>query len=567
LTNNNVFVGYQSGNANIDGYNNTSVGSRSMLANDTGHHNTAMGRDAMRNNTSGANNTAIGDRVFENNSAGTDNTAFGKSALTTNTIGNSNTAIGAYANVSVVNPTNATAIGANAVVSLSNSVVLGNNANVGIGTSAPLSLLHVSAGNLLVDRGAVNTNVTRSLTIGGARNASGTDYAKIDFLNVDSNSGNVDYTGARISSQNNTSVATGDLRFSTTASALSEKMIITPDGNVGIGSSTPTSKLVVGDDLQLSSFSSGNAYLTIGDGGAGDESALVLGSSYGNYGRMVWKENSHDLTFDIFTDAFPNLSILFLKGNGRVGIKNTNPLYDLHVGNGNINATNGSDTRMVVSDNDNGQRAAVLGLAKTSGGSKVEAQLEANGSGTAGPSVIVGAASSHPLYIRTGNLTRMTVTTAGDVGIGTSSPTEKLHVAGNICYTGSIAACSDIRYKINLAPVSGILPKLKSIGVYTYSWDTLHFPERGFTDDLQLGVIAQELERFFPELVHTDAQGYKSVDYAKMSVILLQGLKEQQLQIFDLNSALTEQQNSYNERLERIEQQLGISSDTANRKN
>jgi hypothetical protein len=466
-----------------------------------------------------------------------------------------------------VNLTNATAIGANAVVSLSNSVVLGNNANVGIGTSAPLSLLHVSAGNLLVDRGAVNTNVTRSLTIGGARNASGTDYAKIDFLNVDSNSGNVDYTGARISSQNNTSVATGDLRFSTTASALSEKMIITPDGNVGIGSSTPTSKLVVGDDLQLSSFSSGNAYLTIGDGGAGDESALVLGSSYGNYGRMVWKENSHDLTFDIFTDAFPNLSILFLKGNGRVGIKNTNPLYDLHVGNGNISATNGSNTRMVVSDNDNGQRAAVLGLAKTSGGSKVEAQLEANGSGTAGPSVIVGAASSHPLYIRTGNLTRMTVTTAGDVGIGTSSPTEKLHVAGNICYTGSIAACSDIRYKINLAPVSGILPKLKSIGVYTYSWDTLHFPERGFTDDLQLGVIAQELERFFPELVQTDAQGYKSVDYAKMSVILLQGMKEQQLQIFDLNSALTEQQNSYNERLERIEQQLGISSDTANRKN
>jgi hypothetical protein len=222
---------------------------------------------------------------------------------------------------------------------------------------------------------------------------------------------------------------------------------------------------------------------------------------------------------------------------------------------------------MVVSDNDNGQRAALLGLAKTSGGAKVEAQLEANGSGTSGPSVIVGAASSHPLYIRTGNLTRMTVTTAGDIGIGTSSPTEKLHVAGNICYTGSIAACSDIRYKINLAPVSGILPKLKSIGVYTYSWDTLHFPERGFTDDLQLGVIAQELERFFPELVQTDAQGYKSVDYAKMSVILLQGMKEQQLQIFDLNSALTEQQNSYNERLERIEQQLGISSDTANRKN
>jgi len=181
---------------------------------------------------------------------------------------------------------------------------------------------------------------------------------------------------------------------------------------------------------------------------------------------------------------------------------------------------------MVVSDNDNAQRAAVLGLARTSGGARVEAQLEANGSGTSGPSVIVGAASSHPLYIRTGNLTRMTVTTSGDVGIGTISPSEKLHVAGNICYTGSIAACSDIRYKMNLAPVFGILPKLESIGVYTYSWDTEQFPERGFTDDLQIGVIAQELEQFFPELVQTDHDGYKAVDYAKLSAVLLEGINE-----------------------------------------
>ena len=537
-TNRNVFIGEEAGASNTGGYYNTSVGSRSMLSNGTGNHNTAMGRDAMRNNTSGANNTAIGDRVFENNSTGTDNTALGKSALTTNASGNSNTAIGAYANVNVVNLTNATAIGANAVVSLSNSVVLGNNANVGIGTSAPLSLLHVSAGDLLVDRGAVNTNVTRSLTIGGARNASGTDYAKIDFLNVDSNSGNVDYTGARISSQNNTSVATGDLRFSTTGSALSEKMIITPNGNVGIGSSTPTSSLVVGDDLELTSFSSGNAYLTIGDGGAGDESVLVLGSSYGNYGRMLWKENSHDLSFDIFTDAFPNLGILFLKGNGRVGIKNTSPLYELHVGNGNISAINGSNTRMVVSDNDNAQRAAVLGLAKTSSGARVEAQLEANGSSTAGPSVIIGSVSNHPLYIRTGNITRMTLTTSGDLGIGTSSPSSRLEVAGDVTATCGVLTCSDARYKRIDAPLEKTLEALEHLqGIYFY-WDRDGFPEKQFSEGRQIGVIAQELERYFPELVHTDQEGYKTVDYPKLSAVLIQGIKEQQTEIRDLNARM-----------------------------
>jgi hypothetical protein len=46
--------------------------------------------------------------------------------------------------------TNATAIGAGAIVSQSNSLVLGNNANVGIGTSAPNSKLYVTGGNILV---------------------------------------------------------------------------------------------------------------------------------------------------------------------------------------------------------------------------------------------------------------------------------------------------------------------------------------------------------------------------------------------------------------------------------
>ena len=265
---------------------------------------------------------------------------------------------------------------------------------------------------------------------------------------------------------------------------------------------------------------------------------------------------------------------LVLGNDVKVGIGISAPKYKLHVGDGNINAVNGSNTRMVVSDNDNNQRAAVLGLAKTSAGARVEAQLEANGSTTQGPSVIVGAVSSHPLYIRTGNITRMTVTTAGSVGIGTSIPAAKLHVVGNICYTGSIGACSDIRYKNNLIPVSQILPKLKSIGVYTYKWDTVNFPEKGFTKERQLGVIAQELELYFPELVQTDREGYKTVDYAKMSALLLQGLKEQQSMYEDqqenlialqseinrLSSELGELKNDQNQRIEEIEKNIALLS-------
>jgi len=46
-----------------------------------------------------------------------------------------------------------------------------------------------------------------------------------------------------------------------------------------------------------------------------------------------------------------------------------------------------------------------------------------------------------------------------------------------------------------------------------------------------IGIVAQEIEKSFPELVRTDDKGYKAVSYEKLSVILLEGMKEQQVQI------------------------------------
>ena len=60
-------------------------------------------------------------------------------------MGNNNTALGKNADVSSNNLSNATAVGANAEVSQSNSLVLGNNVNVGIGTTAPTELLNIKS--------------------------------------------------------------------------------------------------------------------------------------------------------------------------------------------------------------------------------------------------------------------------------------------------------------------------------------------------------------------------------------------------------------------------------------
>jgi trimeric autotransporter adhesin len=84
------------------------------------------------------------------------NTFYGYLAGNANTTGSNNTALGRGADLSSGTLTNATAIGANTIVSTSNSLVLGNNANVGIGISAPSEKLHV-IGNLRFD-GALMSN-------------------------------------------------------------------------------------------------------------------------------------------------------------------------------------------------------------------------------------------------------------------------------------------------------------------------------------------------------------------------------------------------------------------------
>ena len=50
----------------------------------------------------------------------------------------------------------------------------------------------------------------------------------------------------------------------------------------------------------------------------------------------------------------------------------------------------------------------------------------------------------------------------------------------------------------------------------------------------QAGVIAQDVEKVLPEVVHTDENGIKSVAYGNMIGLLIEAIKEQQRQIDEL---------------------------------
>jgi hypothetical protein len=119
------------------------MGVNAGFSNTAGNSNFMLGTNAGSRNTSGTANFFVGDNAGAANTTGGFNVFLGTNAGAGNTVGNNNTAIGFEANVSSGNLVNATAIGFRAVASANNSLVLGNGANVGIGTSSPTAKLEV----------------------------------------------------------------------------------------------------------------------------------------------------------------------------------------------------------------------------------------------------------------------------------------------------------------------------------------------------------------------------------------------------------------------------------------
>ena len=55
-------------------------------------------------------------------------------------------------------------------------------------------------------------------------------------------------------------------------------------------------------------------------------------------------------------------------------------------------------------------------------------------------------------------------------------------------------------------------------------------------DERKVGVIAQEVEEVLPEVVHTDAEGMKAVDYGKMVGVLIEAIKDLKAEIEELKA-------------------------------
>jgi len=113
----------------------------------------------------------------------------------------------------------------------------------------------------------------------------------------------------------------------------------------------------------------------------------------------------------------------------------------------------------------------------------------------------------------------------GNVGIGTFNPNQKLHVNGDVA-CNSLHETSDIHYKKNITPIQTPLQKVTQLKGVNYEWKTEEYPEKNFSNGKQIGMIAQDVEKVIPEIVHTDNEGMKSISYDKITAVLVEAIKE-----------------------------------------
>lgn len=342
----------------------------------------------------------------------------------------------------------------------------------------------------------------------------------------------------------------GDIVFKTGAESTTsstELVRVTSDGYVGIGTASPDQMLELnGGGIQLNgTYGIGfNADSVSNSNAQGDRAKIyydnsLFGSNFD--GLVIEKTDANNLTPDggiAFSnkgsDNVRNIS-LSIRGTGNVGIGTATPTFSIGKG------LHISGSAGVLND-------AVIRLSETSS-ALGNMEIRSTARGTSGNRLEIGEGNDIFMVVRSDD-DAGGATLRGNVGIGTSAPSEKLEVCGNLKVIGtinasstinasqSISCSSDVRFKKNITPLPNALTNVMKLQGVNYNWKVKDFPEKQFTDTKQIGFIAQELEKIYPEMVITDKEGYKSVDYSRLTPVLVEAIKEQQKQIKELQDRL-----------------------------
>ena len=443
----NTFVGNQAGRTNNAGNSNTAVGYLAMFANTAGAQNAAFGRSALVNNTTGVNNSAIGYAALNSNTTGSNNTAFGFLALQNSVTASGNTGLGRDALRYYANSSNQTAVGFGA---------LQGNGTVALNIGTQNSALGFQAGvantsgsnNVFIgyQAGLANTSGSQNVFLGRVSGSTILTGSNNTFLG-DSTNGNIAASyqiavgqavvptasnlGAWGGNTNATRTNLGVGTFSPLARIHVETLNAANAGLYVAGAASQTANL-----LEVDLTTNGTTALVVtGVGSVGINTATaayplhVQGSArFTNVGIGVAPQTSSIL--DVAGNINLSPGSAYRWGNGDSQISNTSGQYNIIFTT--YNGTTGQENMRIVS-------RGYIGVGTTI----PESRLHVRSGFTTGTVLQVTGLTG-----QTADLFRIestlqgtrfvTVGAAGSVGIGTTTPTQPLHVQGNARFGSSI---------------------------------------------------------------------------------------------------------------------------------
>jgi hypothetical protein len=576
----NIGIGAFSLFANTSGYSNLGIGTNSLYSNTIGYSNVAIGLEALRTNGIGNNNIGIGNNVLFSNTDGSNNIAIGNSSMQANTLGENNIAIGSLAAENNSYASNNVAIGVNALrlQDFTNGFVPYPTFNVAVGHNALFknNPIDLSTGiyNTAVGDGALleNTIGLRNTAIGARSLEYNTEGNWNTAIGVDALRG----TFPNTIGDNN--IAVGFEAMFRNASA---------NDNIAIGNHTLFNQSYDNGGVKYSSRNIAIGYEAMY---ANQPTSTTNGYSNTAIGYQSLKTNTigtdnlafgHQTLFSnttssenvaigknaLYTQSFDNGGSTYSLGNTALGFEalyTNNPTF---LGNGGKNtaigymaARNATTGFHNVAIGDSSASTLETGFDNTLLGSKADVGFEdltnavaigANARVNCSNCLALGGDEADGFaYTRVGinnnnPFYTLDINQIGVYGIGlTNVNTWEIYNTANsmdLYYngvrmgifseiTGAYTPMSDVRLKKNIVPAYSVLNKVMHLQPKTYQYKS------DKTNRSVFGLIAQEVEKDFPEFVYTsntkgkdDIKDIHTIDYAGISVVAIKAIQEQQI--------------------------------------
>jgi len=349
-------------------------------------------------------------------------------------------------------------------------VRIDNLGNMGIGTTTPNFMLDVA--------GDINAAMLNGA--GFVSQVSGSPSTPILFHNASPNTG-VFFPNP------------GDISFSTSGS---ETLALKFDGSVGIGTALTNYKL----NIHENSGGANKVQLTNTNTGTTGTDGFTIGVQGGSSNVNIWQHENSPMAF-----ATNDIEAMRIDAAGNLGIGTTSPTYMLDV-NGNIKGSN------FKIGNLGGAGSPAISFASD-------------------PNTGIFSPSPDQLAISTNGAEVLRVNAAGNVGIGTTTPSHKLHVTGTAgLSTGTTwTNTSDRRLKDIDGDYENGLDEIMKLNTVRFRYKKGN--PLGLHNEKMVGFIAQEVQKVIPDAIFTRKDGYLELNVDPIHWAHINATQEQQKKI------------------------------------